>query len=227
MNNNTKLILGTIFVILVMGATIIYNLEEPQAKSKKRTNNTNVSLYYSTDKQDIYAHNLDNIKFTYQNETKELSTWLDGNSKFLNIFISELKKEKPVAVYKDGGTKAYLKEDLTYIICHTTDGNSDIHIGRKLEYDNLVCRMEKEILVANIVDKSLEKEDFICKGEAEDFYADENNIYYYECPKNKYVIVEYTDGSTETVKNALKNEAIKITDLDKYNIKYKSKPKRA
>lgn len=226
MKNNTKLILGLLFVILVIVATCLYNLEEPKKTKKKRINNTNVSLYYSMDTKDIYAHDLDNIKYTYKNETKELSIWFDENPNFVNTLITELEKNKPTKIYKDGGTKSYLNGDLTYIVCHTHNGNKDIHIGRKLEYSNLVCQMEKDISASNIIDKSKEKSHFVCKGKLEDFYTDENNIYYYECAKSNYVIVEYSDGSTETVKNALKNEAIKMSDLDKYHIKYITKPKR-
>lgn len=228
MKNNTKLILGVIFAIFIIVATCLYNWEEPQdPKPKKRINNNNISLYYHLANLDIYAHDLDNIKFTYKNETKELSAYLDNNPQFLNTLITELENNKLLKVYKDGGTKSYLKDDLTYIICNTLAGNKDIHIGRKLEYDNLVCRMEKDILVSKIIDKSKEKKDFVCKDKLEEFYSDENNIYYYECPKNNLVVVLYTDGSSETVKNALKNEAIKISDLDKYHIKYITKPKRA
>jgi hypothetical protein len=43
--------------------------------------------------------------------------------------------------------------------------------------------------------------------------------------KSQYVIVEYTNGIEETIKQALKNGHIKIADLDKYNIYYLKKEK--
>ena len=54
----------------------------------------------------------------------------------------------------------------------------------------------------------------------EKFYEDDENEYYYGSIKSEYVIVKYTDGSTETVSSALKNGKITLSDLDKYNISY-------
>ena len=59
----------------------------------------------------------------------------------------------------------------------------------------------------------------------EPFFEDERYIYIFGNPISQYVIVEYTDGSTENVKEALENGHIHITDLDKYSIHYFAEPK--
>ena len=59
----------------------------------------------------------------------------------------------------------------------------------------------------------------------EPFFEDERYIYIFGNPISQYVIVEYTDGSIENVKEALEKGHIQITDLDKYSINYYSEPK--
>ena len=59
----------------------------------------------------------------------------------------------------------------------------------------------------------------------EPFFEDESYIYIFGSPISQHVIVEYTDGSTENIKEALENGHIQITDLDKYSIHYASEPK--
>ena len=74
--------------------------------------------------------------------------------------------------------------------------------------------------IKSITDKTKTMINFACAEVLSSFYEDEFNIYYFDCMKNKYVIVKYKDNSEETVSDALKNNHIKISDLDKYNIKY-------
>lgn len=59
----------------------------------------------------------------------------------------------------------------------------------------------------------------------EAFFEDESYIYTFSSPISLHVIVEYTDGSIENIKEALENGHIQITDLDKYSIHYASEPK--
>jgi len=56
----------------------------------------------------------------------------------------------------------------------------------------------------------------------ESFFEDESYIYTFGSPISQYVVVEYTDGSTESINEALENGHVQITDLDKYNINYAS-----
>ena len=77
-----------------------------------------------------------------------------------------------------------------------------------------------ESKVIEIVDTSKNIKDFTCAEALEQFYEDKDFIYYYSCIKSKYIIVRYENGYEETVKDALLNNKIKITDLDLYNISY-------
>ena len=59
----------------------------------------------------------------------------------------------------------------------------------------------------------------------ETFFSDMHNIYQFGETISQYVIVEYMDGTTENVKEALENGHIKITDLDTYGIQYYTYPR--
>ncbi len=57
------------------------------------------------------------------------------------------------------------------------------------------------------------------------FFEDDRYIYSFGYPGSSYIIIEYTDGSKQNVKDALNDGNIAIGDLDAYNIKYYSEPK--
>lgn len=71
-----------------------------------------------------------------------------------------------------------------------------------------------------LVDKTKTKLNFVCAEALQSFYEDENYIYFWECMKNSYMIVEYDDGFEETIYEALKQGHIVIQDLDKFEIDY-------
>ena len=79
---------------------------------------------------------------------------------------------------------------------------------------------QEKIEIKKIVDETKSMFNFSCAETLDQFYEDENYQYYYNCLKSKYIIVKYKDGSEETVKSALKNNRITISELDKYNIEY-------
>lgn len=68
-----------------------------------------------------------------------------------------------------------------------------------------------------IIDLTKNNPDISCLNE-EEFYKDEKYIYYLPC-SSKYISVIYNDEKYD-IKTALTNKIIKLTDLDKYNIKY-------
>lgn len=84
------------------------------------------------------------------------------------------------------------------------------------------CAVEKGNIgkIKEIVDTTKDIKDFSCDEALEGFYEDENYTYYWSCIKNKYMIVIYESGFEETISNALKNDTIKISDLDRFNINY-------
>lgn len=71
-----------------------------------------------------------------------------------------------------------------------------------------------------IIDTSSKNKDFYCAQALDKFYEDDVYEYYFSCMKSDYIIVQYEDGSTETVSDALKKGNITIADLDSYHIHY-------
>ena len=71
-----------------------------------------------------------------------------------------------------------------------------------------------------IVDKTKEIKDFACVEALEEFYEDNNYTYYWNCMKNKYMVVKYDDGTEETISQALLKGHIDIQILDKFDISY-------
>ena len=74
--------------------------------------------------------------------------------------------------------------------------------------------------VVEIVDTTKDIKDFVCAEALEEFYSDDNYSYYWECIKDKYMIVRYESGFEENINSALKNGTIDIYDLDRYGISY-------
>ena len=92
----------------------------------------------------------------------------------------------------------------------------------KSKWNKFNCAVGKENVgkVIEIIDKSKEINDFACAEALESFYEDEEYTYYWNCIKDKYMIVKYESGFEETISNALKYGTISIDDLDEYNISY-------
>ena len=57
------------------------------------------------------------------------------------------------------------------------------------------------------------------------FFYDEHYVYEFGYPVSEFIIVEYIDGTTENVCEALENGHIQITDLDTYGIQYFTRPR--
>ena len=82
-----------------------------------------------------------------------------------------------------------------------------------------------QVLGFVIVDKRDEMEGW--DDAIDTFYRDETYEYNFPGqPMHKYVIVEYEDGTTQNVKEALADGKITITDLDRFDIKYFKDPIR-
>ena len=75
--------------------------------------------------------------------------------------------------------------------------------------------------IKKIVDES---EGYILADMLEEFFRDDTYYYSFPAIKSSLVIVYYNNGTKETVKEALKKGKIKISDLDKWNIKYYKEP---
>ena len=59
------------------------------------------------------------------------------------------------------------------------------------------------------------------------FQDDVYNYYFILWPMHEYIIVEYADGTTQNVKEALEAGNITIEDLDRFGIEYMKEPKDA
>ncbi len=233
-----KIIFGLITIILILGMAGVYfcikkEPEDNNAKMFEVTYNGSYSpqIYYDLPDRYIYTHDMiDSIKFTYNNETKELSSWFQENDNFLDIFLAEIKKNSKNVVVSpyDGGSTEYHDGNIGIVVCHTFDNNINIVIGKNLDWKTASCGFGKKILVdqkakndkvANIIDKST------YYGDVDISCVDEPEIFY-ETPKTKYtfgcrnIVVLYESGFEETAEEAFKNGDITFEDLDKYNITY-------
>lgn len=89
------------------------------------------------------------------------------------------------------------------------------------KWEKFSCPLtEDDSKIKEIVDTTKNKKDFTCAEALEEFYRDDNYIYFYSCIKSKYIVVRYKNGKEETVENALKKGTITIEDLDRFNIDY-------
>lgn len=94
-------------------------------------------------------------------------------------------------------------------------------------YPPIITVSEIEIIhnYFTIIDKTQEIEDFICAEALEEFYEDQEYKYFYSCIKSNYIIVKYSNGEEQTVKEALKTKKITIEDVLNSNVKVYKKAK--
>lgn len=92
----------------------------------------------------------------------------------------------------------------------------------KAKWTKFSCAVGKDDIgkVVEIKDTTREIKDFTCAEALESFYEDEDYIYYWNCMKDKYMIVKYESGFEETISDALKYGTITLDDLDQNNISY-------
>ncbi|MBR5228103.1 MAG: hypothetical protein IKV94_05665 [Clostridia bacterium] len=114
----------------------------------------------------------------------------------------------------NGGTLYYKDKGLWVDTYMCTDGNKTT-VLKGFSYS---CSSYNTNFT--IVDTTLTIKDFACAEMLEEIYKDSNYTYYLSCLKSKYIEVRYSDGTKETIKEALKNGNIKISDLDKFNIEF-------
>lgn len=114
----------------------------------------------------------------------------------------------------NGGTLYYKDNGLLVDTYMCTDGNKTTVLkGFSFSCSSINTNF-------TIVDTTLNIKDFACAEMLEEIYKDSNYTYYLSCLKSKYIEVRYSDGTKETIKEALKNGNIKISDLDKFNIEF-------
>jgi uncharacterized lipoprotein YehR (DUF1307 family) len=90
------------------------------------------------------------------------------------------------------------------------------------DFDRFNIGYDKELRYSfEIIDDSFECE---LKQKPQEFYRDDEYIYYFPEEKLQYIRVEYSFGETESLDVALKNRNISIEDLDTHAIYYCKKP---
>lgn len=104
-------------------------------------NNTKEINLYLSKERNYYLYSLDEVKVTYQNETKPLKDWLNELS--LETLLEGFKKENN----KDGGTILYTSNNINILVCHKLleEGkyNNDVYIGNKnMVYKEEFCKGE-------------------------------------------------------------------------------------
>lgn len=77
----------------------------------------------------------------------------------------------------------------------------------------------KTVEILTIVDLAV-RDGIPCDAAIEHFYSSGENSYFFPCMKSRYVLVRYTDGTEETVTQALESGRISIADLDRFGIAY-------
>ena len=116
--------------------------------------------------------------------------------------------------YYNGGDLNYKSKGLLVDTINCTNGNKDT-VLKGFSYS---CSYNGGNY--KLIDKTINKLNFVCAEALQSFYEDDNYIYSWECMKDRYMIVKYDDGYEETISEALKQKHIDVQDLDKFDILY-------
>ena len=138
------------------------------------------------------------------------------------LYIRVYEIDETFSVWIGGGapigTPMYI-----YLTAHDLDTRIDIRDGGVDEFIENMSPKQASKEIENIIFHS----DRGGSAEAlEGFYTDEKYDYYFPSIRNYVTIVYYKDGTEQTVKDALADGKITITDLDRFNIGYYREPKQ-
>ena len=138
------------------------------------------------------------------------------------LYIRMYEIDETFSVWIGGGapigTPMYI-----YLTAHDLDTRIDIRDGGVEEFVENMSTKQASKEIENIIFHS----DRGGSAEAlEGFYSDEKYDYYFPTIRNYVTIVYYKDGTEQTVKDALAEGKITITDLDRFNIRYYREPKQ-
>lgn len=107
--------------------------------------------------------------------------------------------------------------------CNSRNVENGVFIVRKkkdFKCKPLIVEEVKKLVITNIIDKTKEDENFKCSNNKEILFVDDKNIYYFPCPKSEFIVVEYDDGTSENIKEAVSKGIILMSDLEKFKIDY-------
>ncbi len=140
----------------------------------------------------------------------------------LDTIVAMVLNQSPILSIKKEIGNSYVKQGILIDTYFCVKDSDLVTVSWHFKTSKFACQTNK---VEDIVDKTTAMSDFACDEALEEFYTDDEYHYYYPCQKNNYVVVKYTDGTEKTVKEALKEKAITIADLDEHNISYIKKEK--
>lgn len=112
-------------------------------------------------------------------------------------------------IYKDGGSREYYGLGYKVLKCNTLIGDKTIKIGLY----NMDYSCKNNSLSIDTSDFKIIDETEICAEALEQFYEDEDNIYYYNCIRSATTFVKFVDGTKMTIKDAVNNKLITIEQL--------------
>ena len=137
--------------------------------------------------------------------------------------------------YQDDTYWYYFPEQISeYVTVAYTDGrteplidaleNGHVQVTDLDTYGIQYYSLERGYVIKNIVNTA--EIYFLPVPEMiETFYSDENYIYQFSSGISGYIIVYYADGSAEFLTDALEDNHIAITDLNRFGIGYAKRPK--
>lgn len=115
------------------------------------------------------------------------------------------------------GFKGFDSVSIGDIIEVTFENNIDSEPITLIDVSSIQIIQESNI--DSITDNTL-KPGFACATALELIYENDLYSYYFECIKSKYIVVNFTDGTSLNIKEALEKEKLSIQELDIYGIEY-------
>ena len=116
----------------------------------------------------------------------------------------------------------YVCPELSFVSMKSKFTKFECAVNNKEEEKTPDTKLE----IKSIQDETIGRTDLVFAQALEKFYEDETREYYFSCIKSSYVTVTYTNGTKETIKEALAKGNITMSDVNKYGIHYYTEFKR-
>ena len=131
-----------------------------------------------------------------------------------------------VTSFIGGGLGRYFYYTDTFVLFMKEENKDMPYFAIKIDNSDILEKIEerKEIEIIDYTTIEGAVNSSISEGEYK-FYEDDNYEYYYPNKKTMYVIVYFPDGSSALVANALKDNRIDVSMLDKFGVNYFKKEK--
>lgn len=216
------IVLGSIILLFIIDLCCIKLLKKPIFATTNDVNSVD-KIYYGVFYNTYYCFNEDKMHII--SKKSEYVCNKTSNSIAIGI-ITDIKDN--YIIIKGISDNNYLKKDSEAHVDLSNNpkiiGANNLIIGQHIEvkikevkeiYPSQIITDEINIVVNlfKIVDKMTEDKELVCAESLELFYGDENNEYFFDCIKSEYVVVRYPNGDEITVKEALNQNKITITNV--------------